>query len=190
MSEQIKSILQQIEKYYPKNISTADDRYFSSPEFANLQTAREHAKLNNKAWLSLMADIKESFPSLLVEDWSYLLNDAAYIVRLYFPEKVPGSNISRALVVCVSIITPSYLIYYSEQEKKDDRFIPSKIKYQSDEHTAETWTRLSVMIKKMFENHSLLNSEVAHQKVNGMSVGNMDIGAATIKDFVFTDNIW
>jgi hypothetical protein len=183
-------LLQYIEKYYPKNISTADDRYFDSKEFNNLQKVREQAKINNASWLDAKADFERKLPEYLFEDWSYLMNDASYIGRFYFPGTKEDSLFVRSMVICVSVIAPVFLIYYSEQKKEGNRFLRHGISYQPSDFYTPMWNNLSEIIKKYFDGYSLIDPSDVFRKIENVSVGNKPVGEATFGDCLFTDNIW
>ena len=182
-------LVEYIEKYYPKGLNTSEDKYFESPEFLRLQAKREEAKLNNNAWEGLKAEIKEAYPSMMLEDTvSSLMHDAAYVCRLWFPNTKLG--IHKAIVVCVSIIAPYYMLYYSEFEQRGKISLQPVIEYEPNEFNTQVWQKLTELVLKHFNAYELIPAGIASQRVENYCVGNNLPGEAVIADYIFTDNIW
>lgn len=185
----VEALIEIARHYYPPGLYDSDPGYLLSEEALRLEEAREKAGKNNSKWVNLLERLKEALPEAHIEDWTYLRHDASYRCRIYLPGAGPGEAESTAVVACVSILAPLYLLYVSQQQHIGGRHPAPDISYTPLPGTEPYWNEAARQIEAIF-GFDPIDLEAGSTPVPNIVVGNVGMGKATLLDALFTDDRW
>ncbi|HYP27463.1 MAG TPA: hypothetical protein VE262_12160 [Blastocatellia bacterium] len=176
-----------IHSYYPRGVPVDDPAYFDSDEARRLEAMRLRAVKNDHDWNRLLEALRAASPDCRIEDWTHLATDkdASYRCRVEMP---PGESL-HAVVACVSILVPFYLVYSSQVRRLQDRFAPPEVRYELTDEEAGYGQVVTSNIEAIF-GYSPMPPDIGMQPVSDVAVGNVEIGKATLYDCLFTDDRW
>lgn len=177
-----------VHAHYPRGVPADDPAYARSEESMKLEAARARAVADDGAWKRLLEALRAALPECRVDDWSHLAlrRDASYRCRVELP---PFGQSSHALVACVSVLAPFYLIYSSRVREADGRPLPPGVRYELAEGEARHGRVVASNIETVF-GYSAMPPGAGTTIVPDVAVGNERLGEATLLDCLFTDDRW
>jgi hypothetical protein len=105
------------------------------------------------------------------------------------PDAGPIEPESRAIVACISILVPLYLLYVSHQKHIDNCHSEPIIYYRPTNETANYWRVVAEHIEAIF-GYTEISYEIGSLRVPDVVAGNVQMGEATLLDCLFTDDRW
>lgn len=183
-------LVEQLHRFYPRNIYTTDARYDSQPEAVRLRELRKTAQEESSAWNTLLQRIRQELPECSLWELPYLLYDPCRCVRVSLPGSPVGASEQRAVVILASILAPVHHVYASFQRIENKQVVEQRLwhpplpaEYQSLETCLESLAQAVL-------GTSRLPNEVLFTSVPDIQVGNLDLGRAQVIHGLFTDQLW
>ena len=186
-------LVELVHHYLPANIWESEPGYGATPEYQRLKAARIAATETGKArWKAFLARLREDVPRCAVEDWTILISDNCWRVRVHLPHRVPvdgGGEEFRAVVGLVSIFAPVAATYTSfKQRIAEHRWCPSQTFYEPMPATREYEEVLMRLLRDELGAPRLSN-ETLFTPVPDIQYG-VALGKARLIDCLFTTDRW
>lgn len=186
-------LVELVHHYLPANIWESEPAYAATPEYQRLEAARrEAAETGKEHWKTFLGRLREDVPQCKVEDWTILISDNCWRVRVLLPHTVPvegGGEEFRYVVGLVSIFAPVAATYTSFlQRTADGRFRPSQTFYEPVAATREYEEVLVRLLREELGTPRLPN-ETLFTPVPDIQYG-VVLGEARLIDCLFTEDRW
>ena len=180
-------LVELVHQYYPANLN---EEGFESEQAQRLVALQERMEVERAPlWDSFIARLESLQPELLIWDLSLPLNvHQCHRVRVYVPgtRRVPGSKV--AVMACLSLMAPLYMVLTSHQDYVDGKY-SYRVFYEPRPETVDLQRMLEREIEEMF-GFTRLPNEVLFTPVPDLAPGNLLLGEATLADCLFTYNRW
>ncbi|QRK09845.1 hypothetical protein JQX13_06975 [Archangium violaceum] len=187
-------LVELVHHYLPANIWESELGYGATPEYQRLKAARSAAAETGKErWKAFLARLREEVPQCKVEDWTILISDNCWRVRLLLPDRVPvegGGEEFRYVVGLVSIFAPVAATYTSfKQRIAEHRWRPSQTFYEPVPATREYE---EVLVRLLCEELGAprLPNETLFTPVPDIQYRCVAMKEARLIDCLFTDDRW
>ncbi len=187
-------LVELVHYYIPANIWESEPGYGATPEYQRLKAARSAAAENGKdRWKAFLARLREEVPQCKVEDWTILISDNCWRVRVHLPHRVPvesGGEEFRAVVGLVSIFAPVAATYTSfKQRIAEYQWRPSQTFYEPVPATRE-YEEVLVRLLREELGVSRLPNETLFTLVPDIQYRCAAIGETRLIDCLLTDDRW
>jgi hypothetical protein len=187
-------LVELVHHYLPANIWESEPAYYETPEYQRLEAARgEASKTGHVRWNAFLARLREEVPHCKVEDWTILISDNCWRVRLLLRDTVPvegGGEEFRYVVGLVSIFAPVAATYTSFlQRTPDRRFRPSQTFYEPVPATREYEEVLVRLLREELGAPRLPN-ETLFTLVPDIQYFGAALGEARLIDCLLTTDRW
>ena len=196
---EIPKILNQIYKYYPKNMFFNTEKYQNSNEYLRKKKKRKRAYGNLEYKYCIENKLRTIFKDHVVSDWTDLKNYNCYEYRILLHKNQPIldddinlmtmlKNERLDLFIFISILEKYYYIQFNETkyEPKDNKWIFKIL----EKYPGNLKTELN-KLKKTFslEDYTELTEKIVKEKVDCIETEFGEIGETTIFSCIFTDII-
>ncbi len=196
---EISKILNQIYKYYPKNMFFNTEKYQNSNEYLRQLKKRKIAYGNLEYKYCIENKLRIIFKDYVVSDWTDLKNYNCYEYRILLHKNQPIldddinlmtmlKNERLDLFIFISILEKYYYIQFNETkyEAKDNKWIFKIL----EKYPGNFETELN-KLKKTFslEDYTELTEKIVKEKVDCIETELGEMGETTIFSCIFTDII-
>jgi len=180
-----------VHRFYPANLHVDAPSYKSSPEYRQLEAARQAATANRGQWAELLARLRATVPEgTRVEDWTALRYDACRRCRLYPPGTARGARDVKAVVGLASILAPVYAVYASHQLVEGRRVVHTHLDFPPLPAELESMEALLASALEGTFGFVRLPNEVLFAPVTDLQIGDKHPHEVQLIDAMFTEDRW
>lgn len=182
----VEELLKIARNVYPPGVDGPE--YRETPEIQRYQKAWEKALAGLSDWRKrFVARVRASLPEAAVADTTAPGATASRRCCVYLPRQsqTDGSELSRIIVACASVLVPYYYIYGAHRLSKERQHFPEVVFERPTE--GEEGRAADVMARLLEEMFQIKEFPVEYRSVPvpDIFVGNLGFGQVTLLDAFF-----
>jgi len=180
-------LVELVHQYYPANLN---EEGFKSEQAQRLLALLARIEIERAPlWNRFIERLRSHEPKSIVWDLSRPLNvQQCHRVRVYVPGTLMARVDATAVMACLSVMAPLYIVFTSYEHVEGDR-TTTRVSYEPRPETIDLERMLERNIEETF-GFTRLPNEVLFTPVPDLAPGNRLLGQATLADCLFTDNRW